>query len=33
MEVKMGVQHAPRAILLESGQTPEQVGRAVSGAP
>ncbi|WP_180289180.1 MULTISPECIES: DUF3107 domain-containing protein [Streptomyces] len=32
MEVKIGVQHAPREIVLESGQTPEEVERAVSEA-
>ncbi|GGV75393.1 MULTISPECIES: DUF3107 domain-containing protein [Streptomyces] len=32
MEVKIGVQHAPREIVLESGQKPEEVERAVSDA-
>ncbi|MGP4050749.1 DUF3107 domain-containing protein [Streptomyces sp. 2A115] len=32
MEVKIGVLHAPREIVLESGQTPEEVERAVSEA-
>ncbi|GAX51169.1 Protein of unknown function [Streptomyces mirabilis] len=32
VEVKIGVQHAPREIVLESGQTPEEVERAVSEA-
>ena len=30
MEVKIGVQHAPREIVLESGQSAEEVERAVS---
>ena len=32
MEVKIGVQHAPREIILESGQSVEEVERAVSDA-
>ncbi|GAA3219717.1 hypothetical protein GCM10020256_25030 [Streptomyces thermocoprophilus] len=32
VEVKIGVQHAPREIVLESGQTAEEVERAVSEA-
>lgn len=32
MEVKIGVQFAPRELVLESGQTPEQVASAVSEA-
>ncbi|CAM5554373.1 DUF3107 domain-containing protein [Streptomyces xanthochromogenes] len=32
MEVKIGVQHAPREIVLESGQSAEQVESAVSDA-
>ncbi|MFE7760265.1 DUF3107 domain-containing protein [Streptomyces sp. NPDC057438] len=32
MEVKIGVQHAPREIVLESGQTAEEVERAVAEA-
>ncbi|ANH93294.1 MULTISPECIES: DUF3107 domain-containing protein [Streptomyces] len=32
MEVKIGVQHAPREIVLESGQSPEEVERAVAEA-
>ncbi|MBM4793648.1 DUF3107 domain-containing protein [Streptomyces sioyaensis] len=32
MEVKIGVQHAPREIILESGQTAEEVESAVSEA-
>ncbi|WP_197287710.1 DUF3107 domain-containing protein [Streptomyces apocyni] len=32
MEVKIGVQHAPREIVIESGETPEQVEKAVSEA-
>ncbi|WP_240134805.1 DUF3107 domain-containing protein [Streptomyces sp. MUM 178J] len=32
MEVKIGVQHAPREIVLESGQSAEEVERAVSEA-
>ncbi|MER6994175.1 DUF3107 domain-containing protein [Streptomyces sp. NPDC000410] len=32
MEVKIGVQHAPREIVLESGLTAEEVERAVSDA-
>ncbi|WP_267245967.1 DUF3107 domain-containing protein [Streptomyces sp. PR69] len=32
MEVKIGVQHAPREIVLESGQSAEDVERAVSEA-
>ncbi|WP_432074374.1 DUF3107 domain-containing protein [Streptomyces wuyuanensis] len=32
MEVKIGVQHAPREIVLESGQTAEQVEQAVADA-
>ncbi|MDX3225746.1 DUF3107 domain-containing protein [Streptomyces sp. ME19-01-6] len=32
MEVKIGVQHAPREIILESGQSAEEVERAVSDA-
>ena len=32
MEVKIGVQFAPRELVLESGQTPEQVEKAVAEA-
>ncbi|GAA2660018.1 hypothetical protein GCM10009864_28810 [Streptomyces lunalinharesii] len=32
VEVKIGVQHAPREIVLESGQPAEEVERAVSDA-
>lgn len=32
MEVKIGVQHAPREIVLESGQSAEEVESAVSEA-
>ncbi|WP_431042357.1 DUF3107 domain-containing protein [Streptomyces sp. P1-3] len=32
MEVKIGVQHAPREIILESAQSAEEVERAVSDA-
>lgn len=32
MEVKIGVQFAARELVLESGQTPEQVAKAVSDA-
>lgn len=32
MEVKIGVQQAPREIVLDSGQTAEEVERAVSAA-
>jgi hypothetical protein len=32
VEVKIGVQHAPREIVLESGQTAEEVERAVAEA-
>ncbi|MDG4861115.1 DUF3107 domain-containing protein [Streptomyces sp. T-3] len=32
MEVKIGVQHAPREIVLESGQTAEEVEKAVAEA-
>ena len=32
MEVKIGVQHAPREIVLESGQSAEEVERVVSDA-
>ncbi|GHG57562.1 DUF3107 domain-containing protein [Streptomyces griseocarneus] len=32
MEVKIGVQHAPREIVLESGLAAEEVERAVSEA-
>ncbi|WP_030912470.1 DUF3107 domain-containing protein [Streptomyces sp. NRRL F-5126] len=32
MEVKIGVQHAPREIVLESGQSAEDVERTVSEA-
>ncbi|WFB07548.1 DUF3107 domain-containing protein [Streptomyces sp. LX-29] len=32
MEVKIGVQHAPREITLESAQSAEEVERAVSDA-
>ncbi|MYT31620.1 DUF3107 domain-containing protein [Streptomyces sp. MspMP-M5] len=32
MEVKIGVQHTPREIVLESGQSAEEVERAVSEA-
>lgn len=32
MEVKIGVQHAPREIVLESGESAEEVERAVSEA-
>jgi hypothetical protein len=32
VEVKIGVQHAPREIVLESGQSAEDVERAVADA-
>jgi hypothetical protein len=32
VEVKIGVQHAPREIVLESGQSAEEVERAVAEA-
>jgi hypothetical protein len=32
VEVKIGVQHAPREIVLESGQSAEEVERAVGDA-
>ncbi|HZG06787.1 MAG TPA: DUF3107 domain-containing protein [Streptomyces sp.] len=32
MEVKIGVQHAPREIVLESGQTAEEIERTVAEA-
>ncbi|MFF8402346.1 DUF3107 domain-containing protein [Streptomyces sp. NPDC014846] len=32
MEVKIGVQHAPREIVLESGQSVEEVERVVTEA-
>ncbi|MEU6063449.1 MULTISPECIES: DUF3107 domain-containing protein [Streptomyces] len=32
MEVKIGVQHAPREIVLESGQSAEEIERVVSEA-
>ncbi|QPP06709.1 DUF3107 domain-containing protein [Streptomyces bathyalis] len=32
MEVKIGVQHAPREIVFESKQTPEEIESAVSAA-
>jgi hypothetical protein len=32
VEVKIGVQHAPREIVLESGQSAEEVERVVSEA-
>ncbi|UXY29760.1 DUF3107 domain-containing protein [Streptomyces sp. HUAS TT20] len=32
MEVKIGVQHAPREIVLESGQSTEEIERVVSEA-
>ncbi|MDQ1702255.1 MAG: hypothetical protein QOF57_1507 [Frankiaceae bacterium] len=32
MEVKIGVQHAPRELVLESNQTPEQVQTTVAEA-
>ncbi|MEU8617146.1 DUF3107 domain-containing protein [Streptomyces sp. NPDC048623] len=32
MEVKIGVQYAPREIVLESGQSAEEVERAVADA-
>lgn len=32
MEVKIGVQHAPREIVLETGQSTEEVERAVADA-
>ncbi|GAA0607037.1 MULTISPECIES: DUF3107 domain-containing protein [Streptomyces] len=32
MEVKIGVQHAPREIVLESGQSAEEVESAVADA-
>ncbi|MET9484836.1 DUF3107 domain-containing protein [Streptomyces sp. NPDC006638] len=32
MEVKIGVQHTPREIVLESGQSAEDVERAVADA-
>lgn len=32
MEVKIGVQFAPRELMLESGQTPDEVAAAVADA-
>lgn len=32
MEVKIGVQQAPRELVLESGQTPDEVEKAVTAA-
>ncbi|MFJ3303075.1 DUF3107 domain-containing protein [Streptomyces sp. NPDC086549] len=32
MEVKIGVQHAPREIVLESGQSAEEIERVVAEA-
>jgi hypothetical protein len=32
VEVKIGVQHAPRELVLESGQTPDEVEAAVTAA-
>ena len=32
MEVKIGVQHAVRELVLESSQTPEEVTQAISAA-
>lgn len=32
MEVKIGVQHAPRELALESAQTPDEVGKLVTEA-
>lgn len=32
MEIKIGVQHTPREIVLESGQSPEEVESAVKEA-
>ncbi len=32
MEVKIGVQYAPREIVLESGQSPDEIERAVATA-
>ena len=32
MEVKIGVQHAPRELVLESGQSPDEVQDAVAAA-
>ncbi|MEU2224470.1 DUF3107 domain-containing protein [Streptomyces sp. NPDC018347] len=32
MEVKIGVQHAPREIVLESGQSVEEVERVINDA-
>ncbi|MGW1891269.1 DUF3107 domain-containing protein [Streptomyces sp. NPDC002004] len=32
MEVKIGVQHAPREIVLESGQNTEEIEKAVADA-
>ncbi|MFI1969247.1 ATP-binding protein [Streptomyces cinnamoneus] len=32
MEVKIGVQHAPREIVLESGQSADEIERAVADA-
>ncbi|GAA2401092.1 DUF3107 domain-containing protein [Streptomyces glaucosporus] len=32
MEVKIGVQHAPRELVLESGQTAEEIERTVAEA-
>lgn len=32
MEVKIGVQHAPRELVLESGQSPDEVAAAVATA-
>jgi hypothetical protein len=32
VEVKIGVQHTPRELVLESGQTPDEVEKAVTAA-
>jgi len=32
VEVKIGVQHAPRELVLESGQTPDEVEKAIAAA-
>ncbi|MEU8539128.1 DUF3107 domain-containing protein [Streptomyces sp. NPDC048717] len=32
MEVKIGVQHAPREIVLESGQSAEEIEQAIADA-
>jgi hypothetical protein len=32
VEVKVGVQHSPRELVLESAQTPEEVEQAVTAA-